>query len=286
MYKLEFSCTTPKAVISTGLKDGKYRYKLNPNYEKELIEMKNAGIKNVELSRWYTMYADETLKMLKRVLRLVKKHKFTVTTVHMPYTHNWIDLASPWENDRKEIVNWIYKRIFKITDKLNPKAYIFHPGGNGAKPENREKFVDALLQSVEELSKLTAVPICVENMVGGNMTNGVNQIKEYAEKTKNGYVIIDVNHFLNEDRGEDAILAIGDKVKALHISDNDFVYERHMMPGDGLNDWNKIIGALEKIGYNGTFNYELNVAKYKYPYKDIVENYEKLFKEYNESKAK
>ena len=122
-------------------------------------------------------------------------------------------------------------------------------------------------------------------MVGGNLTNGVNQLKEYADKTKNGYVVIDVNHFLNEDRGEDAILAIGDKVKTLHISDNDFVYERHMMPGDGLNDWNKIIGALEKIGYKGMFNYELNVLKYDYPYKEIVANYEKLFKEYNETKG-
>ena len=111
----------------------------------------------------------------------------------------------------------------------------------------------------------------------------MEKIKEFADKSKNAYVIVDVNHFLN-DKPEDAILALGDRIKALHISDYDFVYERHMIPGDGLNDWNKIIGALEKIGYKGAFNYEVNMGRYGYTYKQLIENYEKLFEEYNISK--
>ena len=144
--------------------------------------------------------------------------------------------------------------------------------------------MEYLVESVNELASSTNVPICIENMVLGSMTNGLEQIKEYADKCEKGYVVIDTNHFL-KDRPEDAILAIGgEKIKALHISDNDFIYERHMMPGDGLNDWNKIIGALEQIGYTGSFNYEVSLSKYGYNYKDVVSNYEKLFENYNKSK--
>ena len=285
MYKLELTCSAPTGVISTGLKDGKYGYKLDvAGIEKAYKEMKEAGINKIEFGVPGVMYVDDSMKMFKKALKLAKKHKMTINTFHLPYSADWIDLACPWPNDRKEIIKWT-KKLLKTLDKYNPKAYIFHPGGKGVKPENRDKFMEYLIESVNELASSTSVPICIENMVLGNMTNGLEQIKEYADKCEKGYVVIDTNHFL-KDRPEDAILAIGaEKIKALHISDNDFVYERHMMPGEGLNDWNKIIGALEQIGYKGSFNYELSMGKYGYTYKQVVENYEKLFEEYNKSKG-
>ena len=282
MYKLEFSSTSPKAVIATGLKNGKYGYKLNPNYEKELIKMKKAGIKKIEFGRFDARFADYTIKIMKKALRLVKKHKFIINTVHFPYSGDWVDLACPWPNDRKEIVKWFIK-LFKIFDKFNPKAYIFHPGGGSATLETRERFMGYLIESANELASATKVPICIENMVGKNMTNGIEQIKDFADRCPNAYVVVDVNHFI-KDKPEDAILVLGDRIKALHISDHDFVTERHMMPGDGLIDWNKVIGALEQIGFSGAFNYELRMNKFGYTYKQVVENYEKLFEEYNKSK--
>ena len=113
MYKLEFSSTSPKAAIPTGLKNGKYTYILNPNYEKELIKMKEAGIKKIEFGRFDSRFADYTIKIMKKALRLVKKHKFIINTVHFPYSGDWVDLACPWPNDRKEIVKWFIK-LFKI----------------------------------------------------------------------------------------------------------------------------------------------------------------------------
>ena len=285
MYKLELTCSLSSGVKSTGLKNGKYGYVLNAQLLKDsLKEMKEAGINKIEFCIPGLIYCDESMKMFKKALKIVKKYKMTINTFHLPYSVDWIDFACQWPNDRKEIVKWT-KKLIKKLDKFNPKAYIVHPGGKSAKPENREKFMEYLIESVNELASSTSVPICIENMVLGNLTNGLEQIKEYADKCEKGYVVIDTNHFLT-DRPEDAILAIGgEKIKALHISDNDFVYERHMMPGDGLNDWNKIIGALEQIGYKGSFNYEVSMGKHGYTYKQLVENYEKLFEEYNKHKG-
>jgi sugar phosphate isomerase/epimerase len=51
------------------------------------------------------------------------------------------------------------------------------------------------------------------------------------------------------------------------------------MPGEGKIDWNALLGAFEKIGYKGAFNYELTA-----PLADIKENYEKLFTAYDKTK--
>ena len=46
----------------------------------------------------------------------------------------------------------------------------------------------------------------------------------------------------------------------------------------------KVIGAFEKIGYNGSFTYEVSMGKFGYTLKDLKENYDMLFEKYNELK--
>ena len=43
----------------------------------------------------------------------------------------------------------------------------------------------------------------------------------------------------------------------MHVSDYDFVDERHLLPGEGLNDWPVIVSLLEDAGYDGPFLYEV-----------------------------
>ena len=61
-----------------------------------------------------------------------------------------------------------------------------------------------------------------------------------------------------------------------HISDHDYENERHWLPGEGKINWNALIGALEKIGYRGVFNYEVGESL-----SAVKENYERLFADYN-----
>ena len=53
------------------------------------------------------------------------------------------------------------------------------------------------------------------------------------------------------------------------------------MPLQGKIDWLKLIGALEQVGYHGVFNYELSMKKYGYTYRQIKDNYKKLFDDFN-----
>ena len=53
------------------------------------------------------------------------------------------------------------------------------------------------------------------------------------------------------------IRAVGSHVLTLHVSDYDFIDERHLLPGDGQIDWQALIAALEAADYAGPWMYEL-----------------------------
>jgi sugar phosphate isomerase/epimerase len=96
----------------------------------------------------------------------------------------------------------------------------------------------------------------------------------------------DVNHYLS-DKAETAIEVLGERIKTLHISDHDYIDERHVLPKDGKIDWMALIGALEKTDYQGVFNYEITRSLNEYVFytlADIKRNYEELFEEYNRMK--
>ena len=52
--------------------------------------------------------------------------------------------------------------------------------------------------------------------------------------------------------------AAGPLIATLHISDYDFVNERHWFPGEGKIDWRALADGLDAIGYTDAFTYELS----------------------------
>jgi sugar phosphate isomerase/epimerase len=55
----------------------------------------------------------------------------------------------------------------------------------------------------------------------------------------------------------DFICKIGKKIETLHVSDYDFVNERHWLPGEGKVNWRALIAALREIDYSGVWMYEI-----------------------------
>ena len=68
--------------------------------------------------------------------------------------------------------------------------------------------------------------------------------------------MLDVNHLLFEPHAE-FLKALGGKIATVHISDYDFVNERHWLPLEGNIDWAELMKGLDDIGYNGAFMYEV-----------------------------
>ena len=172
-----------------------------------------------------------------------------------------------------------FRKLIEVCDNYNPKHYVFH-SKTGSK---EEPFWDlrkpAIIKTFSEMVGMTGNNICIENMVR-SFPNNVADMVAILEEVEGGKCCIDMNHFLH-DKVEDAVLALGKWLRAVHVSDYDGIYEKHWMPKEGVNNWMKIIGALEKVGYQGAFTYEVYRPKYGYTYADIRRNYEELFEEYN-----
>ncbi len=278
MFKLPLSVSI-NCIQILGLYDGKYRYCLEPDFQEKIQEIKRAGIDAVELcvcgfwsGETFEEYAEPCAKMILNA-------GLKLNSVHFPFGMPWIDLACPWETDRLEIINWC-KKMFSVLDSFSPKAYVFHPGGEHVTRENYQTGMVRLCDTAMQLATGTNAAVCVENMVKGELMDTVDKALDFSNGAPNAAVVLDVNHLLH-DKPEDAIARLGKRIKALHISDYDFVNERHMLPTEGKIAWMKVLSALEKAGIDCAFNYELSMSKYGYTYTQIKENYESLFVEYN-----
>lgn len=89
----------------------------------------------------------------------------------------------------------------------------------------------------------------------------------YIDTLDSEYIVacLDVGHVGlacgGDDRAEDFIRALGhDRLKALHIHDNDFRGDQHLLPYLGQLNWNAITRALGEIDYTGVFTYEINAG--------------------------
>ena len=49
-----------------------------------------------------------------------------------------------------------------------------------------------------------------------------------------------------------------DRLGALHVHDNDYTRDQHMLPYMGKLNWAEITKALGEIDYKGDFTYEVN----------------------------
>lgn len=253
----------------------------NGDFFRTLKDLKSEGFQSVEVSLGkvggYEMHMKRCMQNLDDGLKAVLDEGLTLNSVHMPF-QRFIYISSYDEGVRAWAVDE-FRQLIAICDKYNAKNYVFH-SKTGRKEEGLwDLRKPALVRSFRELTGATRNNICIENMVGSFPCTLADML-EVLEQVEKGKCCVDTNHFLH-DKTSEAILALGDRVTTIHVSDYDGVYEKHWLPKQGVNNWMKIIGALEKIGYKGVFTYEVESQKYGYTYADIRKNYEKLFEEYD-----
>lgn len=258
---------------------------INKDYAGLLDEMKRCGFDSVDVGFCSLYVRDEILKghaLIREGLSMVHERGLSINAIHLPFGP-YRDYSALDEEYRKQLIEDTIEMI-RICDEFNPYCYVIH--GSGREPiygKEREESMAALHDSLRKLSPATKNLICVENLPRMCLLNTIEEHRQAMDGVKeceNIKLCADVNHYL-QDLAEVAIETLGDRIKTLHISDHDYIDERHFMPKEGKIDWMKLLSALEKTGYNGTFAYELGRSP-----EDIRKNYDELFAEYEEYKKK
>ncbi|MBO5321885.1 MAG: sugar phosphate isomerase/epimerase [Clostridia bacterium] len=224
--------------------------------------LKASGIEAIELS-----LSHEALKTFdyKEVARLSKLYGIELWSFHLPFLpFAEIDISSTNEEIRRFSLDLCKEYIEKATE-IGVDKFVIHPSAEPISPEERPQRLEASKKSLGELAdfaQLYGAVIAVEDLPRTCLGNCADEMLEILETNDKLRVCFDTNHLLKDTNGN-FLKKVGDKIITLHISDYDFVDEKHWLPGEGKIDWAEILEGLKNIGYNGVWMYEVGLGKPK-----------------------
>ena len=159
------------------------------------------------------------------------------------------------------------KRAIECTAEAGGKICIIHPA-NDDTPEKNAEFYQTLLPFARECG----VKIATENMYNWTWENGLDQaapaacsdpasFNAHLDAVNDDFFVacLDLGHAEMKGLGTSApemIRALGNRLHALHIHDNDKWHDSHEIPFSMSLDWNEIVKALVDIDYKGYFTLE------------------------------
>ena len=181
--------------------------------------------------------------------------------VSFPQGHLWLtcDITGA---DSDRILDQL-RRWLDLFVGVGVRAGVLHPGGeamrrNGAEPDAVLDRQVKMLRALCGHLRGSDLVICLENVSGTLEADGLLAILEAVGDDRLG-ICLDTGH-LNLGSGDQAgfIRKAGERLKALHLADNEGQTDQHLMPyGRGTIDWGKVMGALKELPYEGLLNLEI-----------------------------
>lgn len=246
--------------------------------EESFRSLADAGIFHIELSSGAIapFYSElDFPHKAKEITGLAKDCGVTVSSVHLPFgPFAEIDPASRDKGVRAHVVEKQTELLSAAGDAGIGLAVI-HPSGEPYAEEERAERLELAadtIAKVTEAAEAAGVTLCLENLPRTCLCRDSGEMLFFLGRIPDLRVVFDTNHCLREDNAH-FIRAVGEKIVTLHVSDYDFIDEKHWLPLEGKNDWPAILSALEEVGYAGRFLYESGAGR---PYRDIADNYRKL----------
>ena len=180
-------------------------------------------------------------------------------SVHLPFSEE-LDISSENREQREHILK-INRHIIQVGAEAGVKAIVLHPSSepitDKERPRRLELSRDAIV-SLNGLCRELGLTLAVENLPRTCLCNRSSEMVELLRGT-GASVCFDFNHSLYEDNAAFLASLIDSDltVATVHISDYDLVNERHRLPGDGINDWKRLLGMLSAADYCGPLMYEI-----------------------------
>lgn len=195
---------------------------------------------------------------------------------HAPFSFNY-QISGMYEKAKDAII-----RSMEIAAILGVPNIVVHPlhflPYRGCEKENylkNQAYYRELLPYAEQFG----ICICTENMwryddirphtiVDASLSRA-QEFADFLDEMNTPYLraCLDLGHcpLVGEDTAQ-AICTLGkDRLKALHVHDNDFYSDAHQIPYQGRADWPNIFRALKESGYSGDLTFEADNFLKPYP---------------------
>ncbi len=192
-----------------------------------------------------------------------------------------INIATKDKAVRDYTIKLLTENYIKPGADIGIKTAVIHPSAEPNDDSEREELLKIGADSLAILAESAAkcgMTIAVEDLPRTCLGNCSDDLKKLISLNDKLRVCFDTNHLLIE-KNSDFVKAFGDKIVTLHVSDYDFLNERHWLPYEGKVDWIELVSALEDVGYCGPFMYEIglktpdSIIRRNLTFADFVENY-------------
>lgn len=226
-----------------------------------LADLKANGIDAVEFSfsrdRYYNEF--DFVNRAQEYADRVKAAGLEWWSLHLPFSGK-LDITNMDDEMREEIVK-INTEMILAAGKAGCKVAVLHPSSEPISDDIRPQRLAYSRKNIIRLREAcdqVGMKLAVENLPRTCLCNRSQEMIDLLRDTGAG-VVFDTNHSLVEENVAfmRALTYAGLEILSLHISDYDFVDERHRLPGDGINDWKGIMSVLEQVGYSGPLMYEV-----------------------------
>jgi len=191
------------------------------------------------------------------ISEICQKHGVEAWSAHLPFGYD-IDISSLEGTVAEDTVK-LDIEIMRLVAKEGFKVCVIHPSSEPIADSDRKARMEMAKANLKILAKEAdslGMTLAVEDLPRTCLGRNSDEILELIGADDRLRVCFDTNHLLGEPI-EEFILRVGKYIVTTHVSDYDFVDERHLLPGEGDIDWNMVADELEKAGYEGPFLYEL-----------------------------
>ena len=242
-------------------------------FEKGVTVLKEAGYDCLDLSLFEmssdasVWNSDDWRRIAEERRRFADENGIVFDQSHAPFSFAWGD-----ENVREKIAHPRVSRSLEISAIMGVKNVIVHPlhwfAYKGFEAEARRinlEYYRSLISQARDLG----IKICMENMwqrevkrkcISDDVASHAADFASYIDEIDSEYVVacLDLGHVsLIGEEAQDAIRILGhDRLKALHVHDNNYTGDDHQLPGMCSMNWTEIMKALKDIDYTGVFTYE------------------------------
>lgn len=193
------------------------------------------------------------------------EHGLPFVQAHGPMYAYWGEKAAEGLADTFRCLDWC--------GRLGVPWMVMHPGTipGGYDPAHHDATLEANLAYFRQFIPAMeehGVGIAIENLSDafynhrcfGAVPAELIELRDALDHELFG-LCWDTGHaFLQKLPQTTAIGSLGDRLKVLHVQDNDGKSDHHLLPFHGKIVWDEVVAGLKQAGFAGTWTYEVHAA--------------------------
>ena len=233
---------------------------------RELGAVGRSGIHKVEVLLQDHIFDYHNGDYVGRMARELRRAGVDASSAHanfgtIPDEGLFCDISALDESERRMAVEDM-KASVDAAIVLGCECIVIHPGAetDSGDEAHRTAQVERSLGEILEHCNGKDIEIALENLpdfcVGGSCEKVVAMVDRLNDSQLG--ICLDTGH-VNANGGDlvESVRLIGDRLVSLHVHDNSGEEDEHDLPFAGTIDWYAFRRALDEIGFDGVFMYEL-----------------------------